>query len=112
MDPEQKEYKILGLRFLKKWRGVVSVKSSIGRSSKTVEPSDIHIAVPYAKSEEARCDGLECSVDSAHSTNNVVTARHLPTMESLTRKKPIWEVKHPLPKCCYLFISTIIVFGA
>lgn len=68
--------------------------------------------MPYAKSEEARCDGLECSVDSIHSTNNVVTARHLPSLESLVKKKPVWEVKNPLPNGCYLFISTIIVFGA
>lgn len=50
-------------------------------SSKTVNPSEIRIAVPYAKSEEAKCDGLEYSIDTINSTNNVVTARHLPTLE-------------------------------
>lgn len=80
-------------------------------SSKTVNPTDIRILQPQAKSEEAKCDGLEYSIESIQSTNNVVTARHLPSLEQLVRKRPIWEVKARLPNSCLLFIATFIVFG-
>ena len=106
------EYKASGMKFLKKFRNAVSVKSSeFLFSSKTVNPNDIRIATHYAKSEEARCDDLDYSMESINSTNNVVTAKHLPTLEKLTRKKPIWEVKAPLANGWYLFVATFMVFG-
>ena len=62
-------------------------------------------------SEEAKCDGLDYHVDSVISTNNEVTARHLPSLEDLCRKKPIWEVKGRLPNGCLMFFAVMLVFG-